>query len=126
MTAIAKEEVAKYIAKMGVTASVDEWMKDQQLEIRTANGEEPIESEYKFDRMIANLVLMLTENPIKMLRNLGQMAEKGCLLGVTIWGDKSKSNFLTILKEALQASGLPEPSSRSNFHLFQRLGDLAA
>lgn len=126
MTAIAHEQIKKYIDKMGIEKDAGEWMKEHNLEIRTANGEEPIASEYKFDRLIANLVLMLTENPVKMLKNLNEMAEEGALLGVTIWGDKTKSNLLTILREALEANGMPVPKTRGNFHLYQRLGDLAA
>ena len=42
--------------------------------------------DFKFDRIIANLVLMLTEDPKKMLKSLYDQAEEGCLFGVTIWG----------------------------------------
>ena len=45
-------------------------MKAHQISLMKANGEEPIECEYKFDRIIANLVLMMTEDPLKMLQNL--------------------------------------------------------
>lgn len=101
MVALFKENIGKYLSKMGVSLPTEEWMASQNLEVRAANGEEPIECNYKFDRIIANLVLMLTEDPVKMMKNLHGMAEEGCLLGVTIWGDKAQSNLLTILKEAL-------------------------
>ena len=45
-------------------------------------------AEKKFDRIICNMVLMLTEDPEKMLNNLWNEAEEGCLLGVTIWGNR--------------------------------------
>jgi len=29
-----------------------------------------------------------------MLQSLYDQAEEGCLLGVTVWGDKNKNNYL--------------------------------
>ena len=78
----------KELKKMGVEANLEDWMKKQRLELRTANGEEHIQSDYKFDRIICNLVLMIVEDPIKMMKNLHSLSEEGCLLGVTIWGNK--------------------------------------
>jgi hypothetical protein len=34
------------------------------------------------------MVLMLTTNALKMLKNLYEQAGEGCLLGVSVWGDK--------------------------------------
>lgn len=45
-----------------------------------------IEKDKKFDRIICNMVLMLTETPEKMLKSLYDQAEEGCLLGVAVWG----------------------------------------
>lgn len=61
-------------------------MKKQNLEFGQINGEEKIPKEIKFDRIICNLVLMLTTDPAKMLINLYDSAEDGCLLGLTVWG----------------------------------------
>jgi len=36
---------------------------------------------------------MLTSDGEKMLKNLYDHAEKGCLLGVTVWGNKEENNF---------------------------------
>jgi ubiquinone/menaquinone biosynthesis C-methylase UbiE len=72
----------KYESKL----TLDEWMKKQNLEFGQVNGEEKIPKEIKFDRIICNLVLMLTTDPAKMLRNLYDSAEDGCLLGLTVWG----------------------------------------
>lgn len=83
---------------MGVSEFPEAWMNRQRLTLKAANGEEPIESPYKFDRIIANLVLMLTENAEKMMKNLHEMSAEGCLLGVTIWGNKAESNLMTILQ----------------------------
>ena len=49
-------------------------MQKVQLTLKVANGEELIDSPYKFDRIIANLVLHLTENPVKMMKNFYDMA----------------------------------------------------
>lgn len=32
-----------------------------------------------------------------MLKSLYKVASKGCLLGATVWGDKSKSNVFPIV-----------------------------
>ena len=96
----------------------------QNVTIRVANGEEPIDSPHKFDRIIANLVLMATEDPLKMLKNFHSMAAEGCLLGVTIWGEKALSNFMTILPEAMKANGA-EPPLRNPFHLYGKIPELA-
>jgi len=63
-------------------------MKHHHLEVKVLNGEEIIETDEPFDRIICNLVLMLAANPIKMMKNLNSLAAEGCLMGVTIWGDK--------------------------------------
>jgi len=34
---------------------------------------------------------MLTTDPKVMLQNLYEHAEEGCLLGLTVWGDKNKN-----------------------------------
>jgi len=41
---------------------------------------------------------MITENAEKMLSNLGKEAEKGCLLGVSVWGDKNHNNLMTSIR----------------------------
>jgi hypothetical protein len=89
------------------------------------DGEKTIESPFKFDRIICNLVLMLTEHPNIMLQNLASIASEGCLLGLTIWGDKKLSNFLTLPFEGMQHLGIPAPNIRDNFHLYNRLESLA-
>lgn len=34
------------------------------------------------------MVLMLTEDPLKMLTSFYEQAEEGCILGLSVWGDK--------------------------------------
>jgi 2-polyprenyl-3-methyl-5-hydroxy-6-metoxy-1,4-benzoquinol methylase len=71
------------------------------------NAEEPLKkpqqfADAKFDRIICNCVLMLTENAEKMLRNLHNEAKEGCLLGVSVWGSKQSNYMLTSTAEAIK------------------------
>lgn len=36
-----------------------------------------------------------------MLKSLYDQAEEGCLLGVTVWGDKTKNNFLDAVRTSI-------------------------
>lgn len=45
-------------------------MSQERLEFGVVNGEEKLPKQIKFDRIICNLVLMLTTDPKKMLNNL--------------------------------------------------------
>lgn len=96
MVELAKGFLATYIHKLGVTDNVEKWMDKQCLEIGVHNGELPPDSPHKFDRIICNLVLMNTTDAHKMMRSMHEAAENECLLGVTIWGDKKLSNFMTL------------------------------
>lgn len=60
---------------------------------------------------------MLTNDPKKMLRSLHSQCVEGARLGLTIWGDKTKNNFVTMFPRAVQALGLPLPKDRSPFYL---------
>ncbi len=42
---------------------------------------------------------MLTTDPGKMLRNLWDLAEDGCLMGLTVWGDKNKQNLFSFVED---------------------------
>lgn len=81
---------------------LDAWMGKNNMHLMTANAEEPISRPQgvsgKFDRIICNCVLMITENPEKMLRNLHTEAEKECLLGVSVWGNKKDNNFFSAIR----------------------------
>jgi hypothetical protein len=50
-------------------------MKRQNFGIEVANADGPIQSSYKFDRIIANLMIQLAEDPLKTLKNLYSMAD---------------------------------------------------
>jgi hypothetical protein len=47
-----------------------------------------------------------------MMKNLHEMGEEGCLLGLTITGDKSKSNFMTLPQRFREKKGIPLPNRR--------------
>jgi hypothetical protein len=61
--------------------------------------------------IICNLVLMLTDDPKKMLKSLHQTSAPGARLGaaIAIWGDKTKSNFVSMFGRALRDLNLPMP-----------------
>lgn len=75
MLNFSKARLEKHFEKYQSKLSFDEWVKKQNLEFGLVNGEEKIPKEIKFDRIICNLVLMLTSDPKKMLLNLYDHAE---------------------------------------------------
>lgn len=80
----------------------------------------------KYDRIICNCVLMITASAEKMLRNLYSHAEKGCLLGVSVWGNKNNNNLMTSIRESYIEANVPLPDERSNFHLYKKVSHLAS
>ena len=72
---MAKAYIDNYLLKIGVDKSYEEWSKLHNIQFKVHNGQEAVEVPYKFDRIICNLVLMITENPQKMLTNLHSMAQ---------------------------------------------------
>ena len=65
---------------------------------------------------------MLTEDPVKMMKNLYAIADENCLLGVTVWGSQETSNLLTIMGEAMAANQMPIPNERPHSYLSGKLG----
>ena len=63
---------------------------------------------YKFDRIIANLLLMMVDDPKEVMTNFHKRAEKDCLLGVTVWGNPLEDNFFTLEAKAKESSGEKE------------------
>ena len=70
MVEMSKKNIGKYIQKLGVDGPVEEWMQKKKLEVRQTDGEEKIETPFKFDRIMANLILHIVPDPVKMLKNL--------------------------------------------------------
>lgn len=100
MVEMTRHYLANYIQKLGVTESLGKWMQRHHLETEVLNGETMPKVPYKFDRIICNLVLMNTTDAHKMMTSMHEVAEPGCLLGVSIWGDRKQSNFMTMPLEA--------------------------
>ena len=66
----------------------------------------PFNATEKFDRIVCNMVMMLTPNPENMLKNLYNEAASGCLLGVSVWGDKSLNLIHPVLEAAVVENGI--------------------
>ena len=56
-----------------------------------------------------------------MMKSLLQVAQKGCLLGATVWGDKAKNNLFPVIQQAFVSLGRDNGNSRSSFFLFNNL-----
>lgn len=96
----ARHFLGNYIHRLGVSDNIDKWQERQRLEIGVHDGESSFKTVHKFDRIIANLVLQTTPDPKKMMTSLREVSEEGCLLGVSIWGDRSQNNFFTLPLES--------------------------
>lgn len=60
-----------------------------------------------------------------MLTNLHKEAEKGCLLGVSVWGNKDNNNLMTSIRESYLEANVELPEERSNFHLYKKVPALS-
>lgn len=78
----------------------------------------------KFDRIFCNVVLQITENPLKMLKNLCNYAEEGCLMGVSVPGNEELSNFFPITQKLIDELDLPTPT-RSYYYLYKTFESVA-
>lgn len=97
-----------------------------KLTVMVANGEQPIAGEHgKFDRIICNMVMMLTEDPSRMLQAFYDQAEAGCLLGLSVWGNREHNLMHNTLDQVLSKFGIEPSKTRSNFHLYNRVSSLA-
>jgi SAM-dependent methyltransferase len=71
-----------------------------------------------FDRLVANMVLMLVPDPAVALRQARRVLTPGARLALTVWGRPEQSPMFTLPKLAAERIGHPEPEGkRSNFHL---------
>lgn len=68
---------------------------------------------------------MLTDDPKKMLKSLHQTSTPNARIGATIWGDKTKSNFVSMVGRALKELNLPMPKDRSPFYLDEIIDQVA-
>lgn len=116
MIAKADQRLRRNFEKYESKLTFDEWTKKNNLVVKQVNGEESIDGFGKFDRIICNLVLMLTVNPKNILLNAHKNSTDDALIGITVWGDKAKSNFFSLTGKAFKALGLPLPDKRSPFY----------
>jgi hypothetical protein len=56
---------------------------------------------------------MLANDAEVMLNNLANEAEQGCILGVSIWGDKTHDVAHGFLSKTLQELGIENPKKRT-------------
>ena len=86
MIDLAKVNVKKHYEMFGDSKDYERWLERVSLFFRVADGEEFIEAHngQKFDRIISNLVLNLTLDARKMVKNFHRMAAEECLLGISI------------------------------------------
>jgi hypothetical protein len=59
---------------------------------------------------------MLTVNPQNILTSVHKTTTDDALMGITIWGDKTLSNFYPLMGKAIKALDLPLPTKRSPFY----------
>ncbi len=124
MVELSRSYLSGYCYKMGFCDSLDKWMERQRLEIGVHDGECMFKPAHKFDRIICNLVLMNTNDAHKMMQSMHEVADEGCLLGVSVWGDKKMSNFMNLPMEAKISLGKPIANVRDNFYLYNKLEQL--
>lgn len=60
-----------------------------------------------------------------MLANLNLHAKKGCLFGLSVWGDRSQNNFFNAILESIVENSFELPQERSKFHLYKNVEKLA-
>jgi hypothetical protein len=60
-----------------------------------------------------------------MLRSIHKVCAEDARLGITIWGDKTKNNFITLLGKAMNSLGLQTSKDRSPFYLCELMNDMA-
>lgn len=124
MVEMARDYLSAFTQKMGFSEGLDKWMERQRLDICPHDGECVPKLSHKFDRIICNLVLMNTSDAHKMMTSMHEVAEEGCLLGVTVWGDRKLSNFMNLPLEAKISQGKPIANVRDNFYLYNKLEQL--
>ena len=71
------------------------------------------------------MVLHLTEDPIKMMKNFHNMAEEGCILAVSVTGKEDLVDFNRFKSTAPKKEGAsPGRKIRSSSHMCPRLKEV--
>lgn len=89
-----------------------------RIKFEEANGEQLSFTDSAFDRVVANYVLHLTTDPLKMIREIHRVLRPGGVVGFSVWGRAENSPQFTINNFGLKKLGVEVPSAgRSSFHL---------
>lgn len=64
---------------------------------------------------------MLTVNPKNILTSVHKMTTDNAQMGITIWGDKTRSNFFALVSKAIKKLNLPVPNKRSPFYYQEQI-----
>jgi len=94
---------------------------EDKLQVKQADAESLPFADASFDRVFANMCIMLVPDAKKALLEARRVLKPGGFAAFTVWGRPENSSFMTIIPGVLTEMNLMPPSSeRSNFHL----GDL--
>lgn len=96
-----KDNLRQHFLKYESKLTFEEWCQKQNLHFQVLNAEEPIPKVKPFDRIFCNLALMITPDPLKLLKNMHCHAAKGCLFGVSVWGNKEQNTLFNAIRESL-------------------------
>lgn len=89
-----------------------------QLQVEAADLERLPFGAGEFDRLLANMVLMLVPDPTVALREARRVLAPGGRIGLTVWGRPAQSLMFTLPRQAAEEVGFPDQADkRSNFHL---------
>ena len=114
------------MSKIPKEIPLSDYCKFNNFVLRASDGQKTIQPEGPFDRIVCNLVLMITENPHEMMRTFYRQAKEGCILGVTVIGNTEETHnyFLSIPDELRKKKNLPPQKEVKNHKLNNKLKEL--
>ncbi len=90
----------------------------QRVEVLEADAQALPFSDGAFDRVVANLNLMIVPDTDRALAETARVLRPGGLYLFSVWGEPERSHQVRVVPELLVELGLPhEVPARSNFHL---------